>query len=70
MATRASKSPHIPSDSEFLAVYSNLPLAERSKVVLILGGEPISWELARNEIIHSSPRKLLILRKLGELGII
>ncbi|MFH1306838.1 MAG: hypothetical protein ABIH83_04270 [Candidatus Micrarchaeota archaeon] len=54
----------------FLKLYSNLPVAERAHVVLVLENEPISWEVARNEIIHKTKRAAKILKKLQELKII
>ena len=54
----------------FIKLYNNLPLDERKRVVLVFENEPISWEVARNEIIHKSPRGENILKKLIELKIV
>ncbi|MFA5050423.1 MAG: hypothetical protein WC501_05435 [Candidatus Micrarchaeia archaeon] len=54
----------------FLKIYTNLPLEERKQVVIFINDEPISWELARNEIIHKTFRSEKILEKLRHLNII
>ena len=54
----------------FLKVYTNLPLEERKQVILVLDNEPISWEIARNEIIHKTKRGEIMLQKLVELKIV
>ncbi len=56
--------------SRFNKIYSNLPLKERLHVVLVFNNEPISWEIARNEIVHETRRGGEILKKLVELNII
>lgn len=55
--------------ARFHAVYTNLPLKERIRVVVVINNEPISWEIARNEIIHGTRGKA-ILEKLIKLSII
>jgi len=54
----------------FMKIYANLPLEERSQVVVVLNEEPISWEVARNEIIHNTKKGKEILKKLKKLNII
>ncbi len=56
--------------ARFLKIYNNLPLEERKQVVLVLENEPISWEVARNEIIHNTKKGNEILQKLIGLNII
>lgn len=56
--------------ARFHKIYNNLPLEERKQVVLVLEKEPISWEIARNEIVYNSKRCNEILDKLVQLGII
>jgi len=56
--------------AQFHKVYDNLPLRERTQVVLVLGNEPISWEIARNEIINHTKTGNEIIQKLFELKII
>lgn len=56
--------------ASFLIIYTNLPIEERKQAILVLDNEPISWEIARNEIIHKTKRGEAILKKLLELKII
>lgn len=56
--------------ARFMKIYANLPLGERKQVIVVLENEPISWEMARNELTHNTPRGELILKKLIELDII
>lgn len=56
--------------ARFLKIYANLPIEERSQVVVVIDDEPISWEVSRNEIVHSTPRGKAILSKLKKLDII
>lgn len=56
--------------ARFLKIYNNLPLEERKQVVLVFGNEPISWEVARNEIVHNTKRGNEIIQKLIGLNII
>ena len=56
--------------SRFFRVYDNLPLKERKQVVLVLGSEPISWEVARDEIANKTDTGKEILQKLIGLDII
>ncbi len=44
---------------QFFKVYSNLPLNERDKVVLVLDGEPISWNVAYQQIKNDTTVSLL-----------
>jgi hypothetical protein len=64
------KKPEPDSVARFHKVYDNLPLEERKQVVLVLGKEPISWEVARNEVVNSTERGNTILQKLIQLEII
>ncbi len=61
-----------PSDKavSFMRLYANLPLDERKRTVLVYENQPISWEIARTEIIHGSERGRKILKKLSELKLI
>jgi len=58
------------SFARFHKVYDNLPLEERKQVVLVLGKEPISWEVARNEVVNGTERGKTILQKLIQLEVI
>jgi hypothetical protein len=65
----------LPEDSSsplarFLRVYDNLPLEERLRVILVLDDEPISWRLARDYIVNSTEKGVVILKKLDQLQII
>ena len=55
---------------EFFNVYSNLPIEERKKVVVILKGEPVSWNLAYHEIKNDTKKGQMILKILKELDIL
>lgn len=68
--TEKKLSQDIDSIARFHKIYDNLPLEERKHVVLVLGDEPISWEIARNEIMHNTKRAGEILKKLIELKIV
>ncbi len=54
----------------FLRIYDNLPLDERTKVIVFLDDEPVSWKLARNYIAHNPEKAKRILEKLKKLKII
>jgi hypothetical protein len=54
----------------FLKVYAEVPLTLRSEIVLVLDGEPISWNVAYLEVSKDSENSGRVLKKLEELGII
>ena len=54
----------------FLKIYANLPFEERKQVIVVVDDEPISWDLARNEIIHSTTKGEQIIKLLAKLNII
>jgi len=54
----------------FMKVYSNLPINLRKEVIIVIDKEPISWDVARNEIEHNTKLGKKILKKLIELKII
>ena len=56
--------------ASFMKLYVNLPLEERTRTVLVYKNQPISWEIARNEIVHGGERGMKILKKLSELKIV
>ena len=60
----------LDSKAKFMKIYASLPIEERRQVVIVIEDEPISWEMARNEISHDTPRGKKILEKLEELDII
>ena len=54
----------------FMRVYSNLPLNLRKEVIVVINKEPISWDVARNEIEHNTELCKKILKKLIDMEII
>ena len=56
--------------TEFLDIYFNLPLEERKNVVVVLDNEPITWNLAYQEIKNQTKKGQIILNTLKELEII
>lgn len=54
----------------FFKVYSNVPIEERSNVVVVINKQPISWALAYQEIKNDTSTGQKILKILEELGII
>ena len=55
---------------DFFKIYSGLPLEERNNVVVVVKEQPISWNLAYQEIKNETKRGQQILNILKELGII
>lgn len=55
---------------KFLKVYSNLPLALRKEIVLVIDEKPITWNVAFFEIDNNTPTGDVILTKLENLNII
>jgi len=58
------------SKEKFLKIYNNLPLSERKEVVVVLNGEGITWQGARNYILHETDIGKEILKKLESLKIV
>lgn len=54
----------------FFKVYSNLPITEREKTIVILDGEPISWNWAYEEIKNGTDRGAKVLKILKDLNFI
>lgn len=54
----------------FSTIYANLPLGVRKEIVLVLDGQPISWEVAFTEVSSGTELSERILEKLEHLGII
>jgi len=57
-------------DEDFFKVYSSVPVGERDSVVVVIEEDPISWNLAYQEIKNKTARGEKILRTLKELDII
>lgn len=60
----------IEGAEDFFRVYSEVPLDERKLVVIVLEREPISWNLAYQEIKNNTERGKKILKILKDLEII
>lgn len=56
--------------SKFNQVYANLPLAQRSEIVVVIDNEPLTWNAARIEIENDTVKGKEILNKLQALRII
>ncbi len=54
----------------FMKVYSGLPLEERKLPVVVIGSEPISWNMAYAEIKENTKLGLQVAEKMVELKII
>jgi hypothetical protein len=55
---------------KFIRVYSNLPLKLRNEIVLVIDNEPVTWNVAYNEIVHNTEKGKKILEKLIEMKVI
>ncbi|MDO8662633.1 MAG: hypothetical protein Q7K98_05380 [Candidatus Omnitrophota bacterium] len=55
---------------KFLITYPNLPLNARKETILVLEGQPITWEVAYFEIRNDTPASKKILQKLQELKLL
>lgn len=58
------------SKTKFLRIYANLPLNLRAEIILVIDGEPVTWNSAWIEIDNETPKGKRILEKLIEIGII
>jgi len=54
----------------FMNVYNNLPLGERRQVVVFMDNQPITWEIAKEQIRFKTDLAIEILKKLRKLKII
>lgn len=55
---------------KFLQIYANLPLNQRTEIVVVIDNEPLTWNSARIEIENKTQKGKEILEKLVALGII
>lgn len=55
---------------DFFKVYAGLPIDERDNVVVVINKEPISWNLAYQEIKNNTKNGEKILKILKELEVI
>ena len=58
------------SRERFLRVYANLPLGLRGEIILVLEGQPISWNVAYVEVYSNTEKSMKILEKLEDMRII
>ena len=49
-----------------MKVYSNLPIKIRKEIILVIDGQPITWEIAYMEIKNNTKLGKKILKKLME----
>jgi hypothetical protein len=57
-------------NSQFLKVYANLPLSERSEIIAVLDDEELTWNVAKIEIANNTKKGKEILDKLVKMGIL
>mgnify|MGYP001595581539 CR=1 FL=1 len=55
---------------KFYKVYSNLPLNLRDEIVAVIGGEPVTWKVAKLEIDADTKVGQEILEKLDKMKFI
>lgn len=55
---------------EFMELYSNLPIKTRGEIVVVVMGEPLSWNVAKKEIENNTQLAKEIVKKLIELKIL
>jgi hypothetical protein len=56
--------------AKFSQVYANLPLNQRSEIVVVIDSEPLTWNAARIEIENDTEKGREILNKLVKLKIL
>jgi len=56
--------------AKFLQIYANLPLNQRTEIVVVVDNEPLTWNAAKIEIENNTEKGKEILGKLVELEII
>ena len=61
---------NMEGQEEFFKIYSSLPMEERDKVVVVIEREPVSWNLAYQEIKNNTKNGQKILKMLKALEII
>ena len=53
---------------KFLRAYANLPIKTREEIIAVIGDEPMTWNVAYQEIKNNTPLGQEILEKLKKLG--
>lgn len=56
--------------TQFLKVYANLPLGVREEIVVVVEGEPLTWNSARIEVEQETEKGKQILETLSSLKIL
>lgn len=56
--------------ARFLQIYANLPLNQRTEIVVVVDDEPFTWNSAKIEIENDTEKGKQILDKLVDLQII
>jgi hypothetical protein len=54
----------------FLKIYANLPLSQRTEIIVVIDGEPLTWNSARIEIENDTDKGIEILEKLTKMEIL
>ncbi|MEK7517066.1 MAG: hypothetical protein AAB583_00820 [Patescibacteria group bacterium] len=57
-------------NSQFLKIYANLPLSQRSEIIVVLDDEELTWNAAKIEVANNTKKGKEILGKLVKLGIL
>lgn len=56
--------------AKFLKIYANLPLGVRKEVIVVIDGEPLSWNAAQLEVEQNTKNGKKILEQLNKLQIL
>lgn len=56
--------------AKFLQIYANLPLNQRTEIIVVVNNEPFTWNAVKIEVENNTDKGKEILEKLVELGII
>lgn len=56
--------------TKFLQIYANLPLNQRTEIVVVVDNEPLTWNATKIEVENNTEKGKEILEKLVTLGII
>ncbi len=56
--------------TKFLQIYANLPLNQRTEIIVVVNNEPLTWNAVKIEVENNTEKGKEILQKLVELGII
>lgn len=56
--------------AKFQQIYANLPLTQRSEIVVVVDNEPLTWNSSKIEIDNDTEKAKQILNKLVDLQLI